>query len=517
MQKRGLVLLGLTLFLLHSNVNAQKKSIKKGVHPTIATTLISNVKIIDGTGTPAKAGAVRMQGDLIVEVGQLKSINDENIINGMGLVLAPGFIDAHSHHLGDLQKKGAGLSTANQGITTIVIGQDGESYPMDTLEKEMQQHPVVANVASYAGHSSLREEVMGEKDVLRQATQVEVDKMKNILARELAKGALGISTGLEYEQAFYSNRDEVLQLAKVAAAANTRYISHIRSEDVTMADALDEIIQIGKITKMPVQISHIKLAKLSDWNTASSILTQLEKARAEGVQITADVYPYTFWNSTLRVLFPARDYTNMASAQLAVTQLFDPTQSYIVQYAPNPTYVGKTVSAIALERKESDAQALISLVAIAADFKEKHPGYKGSIEAIAAKSMSEPDVAKFIAWPYSVICSDGNGGGHPRGYGSFSRVLGKYVREDKVLSLENAVHKMTGQTAEYLGIKDRGIIAVGKKADLVLFNPATIIDHAAILNSHALSTGIEMVWVNGQLVYAQQKATGKRPGVLIKR
>ena len=341
--------------------------------------------------------------------------------------------------------------------------------------------------------------------------------MKNILSKELSKGSLGLSTGLEYEQAFYSNRDEVLQLAKVAAAANTRYISHIRSEDVTMADALDEIIQIGKITKMPVQISHIKLAKQSDWNTASSILAQLEKARAEGVQITADVYPYTFWNSTLRVLFPARDYTNMASAQLAVTQLFDPSQSYIVQYAPNPSYVGKTLSAIAVERKESDAQALMSLVAIAADFKEKHPGYKGSIEAIAAKSMNESDVAKFIAWPYSVICSDGNGGGHPRGYGSFTRVLGKYVREDKVISLENAVHKMTAQTAEYLGIKDRGIIAVGKKADLVLLNPETVIDHAAILNSHALSTGIEMLWVNGQLVYAQQKATGKKPGVLIKR
>jgi len=229
------------------------------------------------------------------------------------------------------------------------------------------------------------------------------------------------------------------------------------------------------------------------------------------------VYPYTFWNSTLRVLFPARDYTNMASAQLAVTQLFDPSQSYIVQYAPNPSYVGKTLSAIAVERKESDAQALMSLVAIAADFKEKHPGYKGSIEAIAAKSMNESDVAKFIAWPYSVICSDGNGGGHPRGYGSFTRVLGKYVREDKVISLENAVHKMTAQTAEYLGIKDRGIIAVGKKADLVLLNPETVIDHAAILNSHALSTGIEMLWVNGQLVYAQQKATGKKPGVLIKR
>ena len=493
--------------VLHTNVRAQNN----------IATLITNVQLIDGTGAAQVKSAVRIKGDQIIQVGNLHAIKGENIIDGKGMVLAPGFIDAHSHHLGDLQRNPDGLSTSNQGITTVVIGQDGEGYPMDSLAKDMQQKPIVANVASYTGHSSLREEVMGEKNLFRHATQVEVDKMKDILASELAKGSLGMSTGLEYEQAFYSSRDEVLQLAQVAADSHTRYISHIRSEDVTMADALDEIIQIGKITKMPVQISHIKLAKKSDWKTAQNILLQLEKARSEGVQITADVYPYTFWNSTLRVLFPARDYTNMASAQLAVTQLFDPTESYIVQYAPNPNYVGKTLSAIAIERKESDAQTLMSLVAIASDFKEKNPGYNGSIEAIAAKSMNETDLAKFIAWPYSVICSDGNAGGHPRGYGSFTRVLGKYVRNEKIIDLPAAIYKMTGQTAEYLGIKDRGLVKVGMKADLVLFNPSTVIDNASIKNSKALSTGIEMVWVNGELIYQDYKATGKRPGVLIKR
>lgn len=516
MQKRNLFFI-VFAFFLQANAYAQIKAAKAAAPKTGSTTIITNVKIMDGTGAAGKMGSVKIKDDIIVEVGDFKSNKTDNIIDGKGMILAPGFIDAHSHHLGDLQKKEAGLSTANQGITTIVIGQDGESYPMDTLKKEMQEHPIVANVASYAGHSSLREEVMGEKNVLRKATQAEVDKMKTILSSELEKGALGLSTGLEYEQAFYASRDEVIQLAQIAANAHTRYISHIRSEDVTMADALDEIIQIGKITKMPVQISHIKLAKKSDWNTAPKILEQLEQARAQGVQITADVYPYTFWNSTLRVLFPARDYTNLASAQLAVTQLFDPTASYIVQYAAQPSYVGKTLSAIAVERKESEAQTLMSLVAIAADFKEKNPGYKGSIEAIAAKSMSEQDVANFMKWPYTVICSDGNGGGHPRGYGSFTRVLGKYVREDKIMTLETAIHKMTEQTANYEGIKDRGIIAVGKKADLVLLNPNTVMDHAVIGNSNALSTGIEMVWVNGQLIYKNQKATGLKPGVLIKR
>jgi len=513
MNKKVTYIILTTFFFAQLSLHAQKKVVGNAS----STTLISNVVIVDGTGTAPKKGAIRFKGDAIIEIGELTTKNVEKVIDGKGMVLAPGFIDAHSHHLSDLQRKPAGLSTSNQGITTIVIGQDGGSYPMDSLEKDMVEKPVVANVASYTGHSSLREEVMGEKNVLRQASQEEVDKMKSILSAELAKGSLGLSTGLEYEQAFYSSRDEVLQLAKVAASAQTRYISHIRSEDVTLADALDEIIQIGKITNMPVQISHIKLAKKSDWGNASKVLAQLESARAEGVKITADVYPYTFWNSTLRVLFPARDYTNMASAELAVTQLFDPKESYIVQYAPNKNYVGKTLSAIAQLRNETEAQALISLVDIAAKFKEANPKYNGSIEAIAAKSMSESDVAKFIAWPYAVICSDGNGGGHPRGYGSFTRVLGKYVRNENIMSLSTAIHKMTGQTAEYLGIKNRGLIEVGKKADLVLLDPNTVIDHAAIGNSNALSTGIAMVWVNGQLVYENQKATGKKPGVLIKR
>jgi N-acyl-D-aspartate/D-glutamate deacylase len=479
--------------------------------------VIKNVFIIDGTGASAKKGTVSIINDKIVAIGEQKLALHDRIIDGKGLYLAPGFIDAHSHHLADLQKNKMGLSTANQGITTIVIGQDGAGYFMDTLEAQMKRIPVAANVASYAGHSSLREEVMGEYNLFRNATEPEVQKMSVLLQRELDKGALGLSTGLEYEQAFYSNREEVITLAKLTASKGGRYISHIRSEDYKIDDAIDEIIQIGKITKMPVQISHIKIANKGFWGNSPKVLARLDSARKAGINITADVYPYTFWNSTLRVLFPKRDYTNLASAQEAVTELFDPNESYIVKYAPHPSYVGKTVSAIAKERNESNAQALMSLVAMAEDFKKQNPNYSEGIEAIAAKSMSDQDLRTFIQWPYAVICSDGNAGGHPRGYGSFTRVLGKYVREDKSLTLENAVHKMTGQTAEYLGIKDRGVIEVGKKADLVLFNPTTVLDHAKIGDSKAISTGIEMVWVNGQLIYKNKKATGKLPGELIKR
>ncbi len=500
-------LIVLTVFsalTIQANLIAQKSTI-----------LIKNVQLIDGTGAASFHAAVRIKGDIISQIGTLNALPNEEVIDGHGLVLAPGFIDSHSHHFGDLRRNPAGLSTSNQGITTIIIGQDGDSYPMDSLTKFMKERPIVANVASYTGQAALRKQVMGEKNVYRKASQAEIDRMKLILKSELLKGAIGLSTGLEYEAAFYSTRDEVLQLAQVAADNNGRYTSHIRSEDIHMDDAIDEIIEIGRITKMPVQVSHIKIAKKEDWNKAGIILKRLEKARAEGVNISADVYPYTFWNSTLRVLFPDKQFTSLQSAQFAVDQLFDANESVVVTFAPNSSYVGKSLAAIAVQRKEQPAQTLMNLIQLASDFDEQYPDYKGSTEAIAGKSMNEQDVIDFIQWPFANICSDGNAGGHPRGYGAFTRVLGKYVREKKLMPLEKAIYKMTGMTADFLAIKDRGVITVGKKADLVLLNPSTVNDNATINNSKVLSTGIEAVWVNGQIVYKAQKSTGKLPGVLL--
>ena len=186
-------------------------------------------------------------------------------------------------------------------------------------------------------------------------------------------------------------------------------------------------------------------------------------------------------------------------------------------FAPIPSYKGKTISEIASTNKETDAQTLMNLIAMASEFKQKNPDHTGGIEAITAKSMSDNDVADFIAWPHSVICSDGNAGAHPRGYGSFTRILGRYVREEKLLTLEQAIHKMTGLTAAHLGISKRGIVKPGYYADLVLFDPKTVLDHATIENSKALSSGVEMVWVNGKMIYQKGRSTGEKPGMLLKR
>ena len=471
--------------------------------------LIRNVLIVDGTGSAARPGAVRILNNRIQDIGALAPLPGEKVVDGGGKVLAPGFIDTHSHHVGDMDEKPEMLAVVSQGITTIVTGQDGSSEPMDTLSAWLKRKPVAVNIASYTGHSTVRIQAMGLSSFRRPATATEVEKMKVLLDAELKAGSLGLCSGLEYEQGFYSNRDEVISLAKVAAAAGGRYMSHIRSEDIHLDEALDEIIQIGREAKLPVQISHFKIALKSRWGQASQILAQLEAARTQGIDITADVYPYEHWLSTPRVLFPNKDFTNLASAEFAVTQLIDPTRSIISRYGAQPSYVGKTLSAIAQLRGKPVAETLIYLIAEAARTD------KGA--SIMGASMADEDISNLLRWSHTNICTDGSHGSHPRGHGAFTRVLAKYVREKKALGLEEAIYKMTGLSAQHLGLQKRGLIASGYFADLVLFDPKTVQDNATFQNPTLLSTGIEQVWVNGKTVFAKGKSTKEFPGVLLKR
>jgi len=500
-----------TIIVLDNSSNFRAQGLVKNIWEekpiTLPTThLITNVKVIDGTGLPAFAGGVRIVNDRIIDIGELTAFKNESVTDGKGFVLAPGFIDSHSHHDWGLFENPSAIAATNQGVTTIVVGQDGGSVPIDTIRARMKLNPMSVNLATYTGQAWLREQVMKD-DLKRKATAVEIDSMKVILDRELDKGSLGLGTGLEYEAAFYSNRDEVVELAKVAAAKGGRYISHIRSEDMNLEESIAEIIEIGRAAKIAVQISHIKIAMRSKWGSSASILRQLQQARLEGVNITADVYPYAMWSSTPRVLFPKKDFENLASAEFATRELFDPASSVVTRYPPNKTYEGKTVTEIGKLNNETSEQALLRIIRETSD--------TGS--SIVATSMSEVDISNFIDWEHSNICSDGSISGHPRGHGAFTRVLGKYVREQNLMPLETAVYKMTGLTAEHVGIKNRGLIARGYYADLVLFDPATVVDNATITNPTALSTGVEYVWVNGKLVYEQQVARPNYSGRFIAR
>jgi N-acyl-D-amino-acid deacylase len=481
-----------------------------------ASVLIVNALVVDGTGAPWRTAAVRVRGDRITEVGSLTAAPGESVFDAKGMALAPGFIDTHSHGDGGLFERLGALAAVSQGISTIVVGQDGGSpLPLADFFARLEKEPAAVNVASYVGHGRLRKEVMGE-DFRREARPDELAKMSALLDREMGAGALGLSTGLEYDPGIFSSRSEVVALAKVAAAAGGRYISHIRSEDRDFWDAIDEIVAIGREAKLPVQVSHVKLAMLGLWGQADRLLRMLDEARAGGIDITADVYPYLYWQSTLTVLFPKRDFENRQTAELILREIATPDGLLLGRFEPEPSYAGKTVAEIARLRGTDPPATLMDLIREAQAY-EKKTG-RDDVESVIGTSMSEGDLEKLLAWPFTNLCTDGElDGRHPRGFGSYPRVLGRYVRERKVVSLEEAIRRMTSLAARNVGLADRGVIRPGAYADLVLFDPATVIDRATTREPQALSAGIERVWVNGAVVYEAGAIGRSRPGRVLRR
>ena len=471
------------------------------------TTLIRNARVIDGRGGPSRVADVRIAGDRIVAVGQLTASTGERIVDARGLALAPGFIDTHSHHGRGLDAARDALAMVSQGITTSVFGQDGGGIDLAALFVRLEQRPASVNVASYAGHNAIRDHVMGE-DFKRHATNAELERMKTLLMAELEAGALGLSTGLEYDPGIYSARDEVLALAKIAGEAGGRYISHMRSEDRDFWEALDELIEIGRVNRMPVQVSHVKLAMRSLWGQADKLVARLDAARASGVQITADIYPYTYWESNLGVLYPKRNFDDAAETAFVLEHVAAAEDIIFSSFPGHPEYAGKTLADIAVMRGTSHAQTLLALLAVP----------DGPDAGIVARGMADADVERLLQWPFANVCSDGASSGlHPRGFGSFPKVLGPYVRDKKLFTLEEAVRKMTSLAAENVGIVDRGRIAPGQFADLVLFDPATVADRSDFGKAQAQAVGIHTVWVNGQVVFKDGHTTGTFSGRVVRR
>jgi N-acyl-D-amino-acid deacylase len=480
-----------------------------------STWLITNVRVVDGSGKAAFTGSVRIRGDQITEVGNLHPGEDETVIDGGGQVLAPGFIDTHSHADSELFENPGALAAVSQGISTVIFGQDGGSpLPLSDFYQQLEANPVALNVAAYSGHNTLRDAVLGS-DYQRPANAAETERMQSLLEADLQAGALGLSSGLDYDPGIYSEPSEVIQLARVTAQHGGRYISHVRSEDRWFFEALEEIINIGREAGIPVQVSHIKLAMKSLWGRAPEVLAMLDQARAEGIDISADIYPYEYWQSHMYVLLPDRDPNNLAEIEFALSELAPPEGIIFSQFDPDPSLVGQTLTAVAEARGESPVQTFSSLLAqsqaLTAETGE-------AVDMIIASSMTEEDILTLIRWPHTNVCTDGSLQDlHPRGAGSFPRVLGRYSRDLGALGLEEAVHKMTGLSAQHMGIRDRGLIAPGMAADLVLFDPETVIDNATTSDPAALNTGITSVWVNGELVFENGAVTGIHPGVIVRR
>jgi len=479
------------------------------------STLIAGATVLDGTGAPPRHESVRIVGSYIVEVGKLAASPEDSVVDAEGLILAPGFIDTHSHADTDLFEHPDALAAVSQGITTAIVGVDGGSpYPLGDFYFRFEKEGAAINVASYAGFGSIREIVMGD-DFQRPATPEEVEQMRKRLWVEMRTGALGLSTGLEYDPGIYSDPEEVIALAHETAAQGGRYISHIRSEDRWFWEAIDEIIDIGREAEIPVQISHIKLALRRELGKAEQLIEVLDKARASGVDITADIYPYTYWESTLTVLFPDRDFENRETAEFALSQITTPEGAHLGVYKPNPDYAGKTLREISDLRGTDPATTLIELIRETQEY-ERETGEE-DVESVIATSMVEADIERLMNWPHTNLCTDGSlVASHPRGFGAYPRFLGRYVREQQIMDLATAVHKSSGLAAAHMGIQDRGEIRPGLTADLVLFDPRSVLDRATPEQPEALSVGVERVWVNGEVVYEDGRTTGRRPGSVIR-
>jgi N-acyl-D-amino-acid deacylase len=347
---------------------------------------------------------------------------------------------------------------------------------------------------------------MGD-DFKRAATPAEIEAMKALVDQGMRDGAIGLSTGLEYDPGFYSKTDEIVALGSVVAKYGGYYMSHVRNENEGAFDSWREAIEVGRRNHIPVEISHIKLGVKPVWGRAADGLKILEDARREGVRVMADWYPYTYWQSSMYVLIETRDCSNRAAWEKGLNDIGGAQNVLITNYRPDPALNGKTLAEIAAARGTDAVTTAIEMMNAA-----------GPNTGVIATSMSEQDLQTFVKSPDVLICSDGSlTGRHPRGYNTFPRVLARYVRELKLISLSDAIAKMTGRSAAQLGFADRGTVAVGKKADLVLFDPATIQDHGTPADAAAAPTGISYVVVNGEIVLENGMMTGARPGRGLKR
>lgn len=468
-----------------------------------------NGLIIDGTGNSAYRADIGIADGIIKKIGKITK-QGKVVVDIEGKIISPGFIDTHSHHDEGMFKMSHMLAAVSQGITTIFIGQDGFSdYPLSELVDRIHNHPIAVNIASFIGHNTIRANIMRD-DYKRKATIDEIRRMEKMLSSELESGAWGLSSGLEYDPGIYSGNNEIISLAKIASRNKSRYISHIRSEDRYFWSAIDEIISIGKEAQIPVQISHIKLAMKSLINQTDRLLEVLNNARSGGIIVSADIYPYTYWQSTMQVLFPKRDFNNKSSAEFALTEITSPEGVIVSEYTPSPNYKDMLLSEIAELLNQDPSELLMNMIDSTLD--------NDHSESIIAKSMSEEDIVNLLKWDYTNLCSDGGAtGGHPRGYGSFTKVLGEYVRGQELMSFEEAIYKMSGASSKNMGLKGRGILKENMAADIVVFDPEKVKDRATFYEPLLLSEGIIHVLVNGKFILKNKKITDHRPGVFLDR
>jgi len=548
------------LFLYLAVASATSSAFAQSVSSVAFDVLIKGGTVYDGTGSQGQRADLAIRGDRIVGVGDFTNANGTNVIDARGLAVAPGFINMLSWSTESLIEDGRSQSELRQGVTTEIFGEGESMGPLNdrmkkrivtqqkdihyeikwnTLEeylRYLEARGISCNVASFIGATTIREYVVGLED--KPPTPEQLDQMRDLVRHEMEAGALGIGSSLIYPPAFYAKTDELIEMCKVAAKYRGKYISHMRSEGNRLLEALDELLRISREAEIPAEIYHIKAAGEQNWPKLAGALARIEAAQKAGLKITADMYTYTAGGTGLDASLPP--WTEDGGYPELFKRLRDPaTRAKIAQEVRTPTddwenfylaagspdrillvgfksdklkpLTGKTLADVARMRGKDPIETLMDLIS----------EDESRIDTLYFV-ISEENLKKEIAQPWISFGSDeasqapeGNflkSNPHPRAYGNFARVLGKYVRDEKLVSMSEAIRRLSGLPATNLGLDHRGFLKEGMFADVVVFDPATIADHATFEKPHQYATGVKYVLVNGAQVIKEGEHTNAKPG-----
>lgn len=491
--------------------------------------LIKNGRILDGTGNSWYYGDVAIKNGKILKIGKLENITAAKTIDAKGLIVAPGFIDVHTHIEGGETRNPKADNFILDGVTTVVTGNCGASHT--DIKKYLWRIDSIKpsiNVATLIGHNDVRKAVMGTAN--RKPSEEELKKMENIVEDAMKNGAVGLSTGLIYIPGTYAETSEIIRLARVASRYKGVYASHMRDEGDSVVEAINEALLIGKEANLPVQISHFKLSGQHNWGRSKETVALIKKAREEGIDVTIDQYPYTASSTGLGTLLPddvLSDGQDSINARLSRPEVRKYVKEYmlarlkkrklkhfsypvVANYRADTSMNGKSIEQInvLMGRKHKaryEAETVMDMM------------QKGGA-GMVFHGMGDEDVKRIMQYPFNMFASDasirvyGQGVPHPRGYGTNARVLSKYVRDEKVLTLEEAVRRMTSLPAQKFGLNDRGLLREGLAADIVIFDEKEVQDLSTYEKPHAYSKGFKYVLVNGQLVVENETHLGTRSG-----
>jgi N-acyl-D-amino-acid deacylase len=491
--------------------------------------LIINGRIIDGTGNNWFYSSVAIKDGKILNVDRNSNYTAKRIIDAKGMIVAPGFIDVHTHLEDDETKDPAATNFILDGVTTCITGNCGSSnVDIGNYLRRIDSLKLSINIATLIGHNDVRKEVMGR--VNREATIEELQRMKSIVDKAMKDGAVGLSTGLIYIPGTFTKTAEIVELAKVAAKYNGVYATHMRDEGDSVTYAINEALTIGREAKIPVEISHFKLSGQQNWGRSKETVPMIEAARKEGIEVTIDQYPYTASSTSINTLIPdeiladgqdsinarlqnpaiRKNVSKQMLARLKKRKLKHFSYAVVAYFRPDTTYNGKSIEQINLmkgrkHQAKYEAETIMDLV------------IKGGASAVF-HGMSEEDIKRIMQYPFNMFASDasirilGAGVPHPRGYGTNARVLAKYVRDEKIISLEESIRRMTSLPAQKFQLHDRGLLKEGMAADIVIFDEKEVQDVSTYEKPHAYSKGFHYVIVNGVLTVDNEKHNGSRAG-----